>query len=412
MSSRVRGVLLTLAWRNVWRNRRRTLITVLSIGSGLAALLFGQSLIKTIQYQLIRKATGTFTSHIQVLAEGVEDLKFPDRYMEDPAGIESALRGVAGIEALERRVHVTGLISSKKESAGVLICGIEPERDRRVLSMHTYLTRGRHLGAEPDGIYLGDKLADHLGVDLGDEVVVMSSAVDGSLGAELFTLTGIFHSGSHTFDNSIVYVPLETAQGMLAVGDRINNLAIRAGDPLRLSETREAVARALDGRPVQVRTWADIDYELVAIRDYEDALLSIVLLVVFAIVALGILNTLLMAMFERVREFGVLMAMGARPGVIRRLVILESCILGALGAAFGLAVGCGLIAFYGRTGLELPVGDAIAYFMPFDAKLFLRFNWGSHAVALGAVLLTSVLSAIPPALRASRTSPVEALRHL
>ncbi|MFC1679954.1 ABC transporter permease, partial [Elusimicrobiota bacterium] len=169
---------------------------------------------------------------------------------------------------------------------------------------------------------------------------------------------------------------------------------------------------ALADRPVNVVTWEDVDFELVGIRDYQNALLSIVLLVVFAIVALGILNTLLMSMFERVREFGVLMAIGARPAVIRRLVVLESCILGSLGALFGLAVGCALIIYYRKTGLDLPVGDAIAYFMPFDSVLYMRFNWPSHAVALAAVLITSVLSGLPPAARASRMRPAESLRHI
>ena len=115
------GLLLTLAWRNIWRNRRRSLLTILSIGAGLGAILFGQSLLKTIQYQLVLKATGVFTGHLQVVAAGVKDLKFPDIQIADPDAVARAVLAVPNVAAFERRMLVTGLISSKTESVAVLL---------------------------------------------------------------------------------------------------------------------------------------------------------------------------------------------------------------------------------------------------------------------------------------------------
>lgn len=410
--TRALAPLLTLAWRNVWRNRRRSAITTLSIAAGLAAILFAQSLTKTIQYQLVQKATRVFTGHIQILDKTVENHKFPEELIEDPAAVESAIRGVGNIAAYEKRILVTGLASTKQESLAVLVIGIEPEKDKRIMGMHEYLSEGSFLGAEPDGMYMGSEIARRLGLKVGDELVVMCSAVDGSMGAELFRVSGIFHTNSYTFDASIVYVPLEAAQSLLAADDRVNNFVFRIKDPALLRRTQEDLSRVLPGQPVQVLTWEEVDPELVGIRDYQDALLGIVLVVVFVIVALGILNTLLMSMFERIREFGVLMAIGARPGVIRRLVIVESCLMGLVGTLFGLVLGCGLIAYYGRTGLELPITDAVGYFMPFDTVLYLRFVWPTHLLALAAVFVTSVLSGVVPALRASSLRPAESLRHI
>jgi len=408
---------LRLAWRNVWRNRRRTLITIISIGSGLAALLFGQSLVKTIQYQLVEKATGVFTGHLQVVSEEVRDLKIPEAHIEDPAVVEKALLGMGDVAAFQRRIMVTGLASSKTESAGVLVCGVEPARDRRVLKMHSYLKEGRHLDNEawgPSGaeVFLGRKLLDQLGLALGDELVLMASSEDGSLAAELFRISGVFESGSHTFDASIVYVHIDVAEQMLGLHDQVSNFVIRTRDPLRLRVTAAQLRRRLTGQPVRVVTWEEVDSELVGIREYQDALLGVVLLVVFIIVALGILNTLLMSMFERVREFGLLIAIGARPAVIRGMVLLESCLMGLLGAGFGLALGGGLILYYRYAGFVLPVGEAIGYFMPFDSVLFLRFHWPSHLTAVAAVFLTSALSGLPPAVRASRMHPADSLRQI
>ena len=402
---------LRLAWRNVWRNGRRTAITVLTIGAGLAALLFGQSLVQTIQIQLVDKATGVYVGHLQVVGTGTDDYKFPSVWIENPDPIERAIADIPGV-VFERRIVATGLASSKTESVGILLLGVQPEREKEVLTMDSYVAEGRFLGEEEDGVYLGRKLATALGVSLGDEIVIMSSAIDGSMGAELFSLVGIFDSGSHTFDASIAYVRLEAVQRLLAVDDQVNNFVLKLEKPETMLAVQKRLTETLSDKTLEVVTWEEVDPELVGVRDYQDALLSIILVVIFVIVALGILNTLLMAMFERIREFGVLMALGARPSVIRALVLVESMILGGLGAFVGGIIGGGLILYFGNYGLELPLGEAVGFFMPFDSVLFLRFIWDKHAVALAAVFATSVLSGIPPALRASRLKPAEALRHI
>ncbi len=387
-------------------------MTVLTIGAGLAALLFGQSLVETVQLSLVGKATSVYVGHLQIIGPGVDDYKFPNVWIEDPDEIERVIEGLPGVHSFERRIVATGMASSKTESAGILILGVEPEREAEVMTMDTYVAEGKFLGDEEDGIYIGRKMAAQLGVGVGEELVVMSSSVDGSMGAELFRIVGIFDSGSHTFDASIAYVRIEALQRLLAVDDEVNNFVIKLEDTDRMREIQGLLAAGLSNKTLDVVTWEEVDPELVGVRDYQDALLSIILVVIFAIVSLGILNTLLMAMFERIREFGLLMAIGARPSTIRALVLVESMLLGGLGALFGGIVGGGLILYFRLNGLELPLGDAVGFFMPFDSVLFLEFIWSKHALAFVAVFATSILSGIPPALRASRLKPVEALRHV
>jgi ABC-type lipoprotein release transport system permease subunit len=379
----------------------------------LAAILFGQSLSKTIQYQLVEKATSVFTGHLRIQSEDVTDLKFPDAYMDDPMEIESLLEGMSNVKGHQRRIFVTGLASSKTESAAILIIGVEPDKDKRLMTMSSYLKEGVYLDAAgPDGVYLGDKLAAQLKLGLHDEIVLMASCADGSMGAELGRIAGIYHTDSHTFDKTIAYVGLETAQRLLDIGEGVNNIVFMLDNPDKLDETAAALRRVTAGRPLKVVSWEDVDAELVGIREYQDAVLNIVLLVVFFIVALGILNTLLMAMFERVREFGVLMALGARPSVIRKMIVMESFVMGVLGTVIGLGLGGGLILYYHYTGLELPIGDSVGFFMPFESVLYLRFQWQLHGAAVAAVLATSVLSGLPPAFRASRLNPADSLRHI
>lgn len=405
--------MLTLAWRNIWRNRRRSLITMASMGLGLAAIMFGQSMVKSVQHQLIEKATSSITGHIQVQHRSIREYKFPDKYIEEAAPVEAVLARESGLKAFARRIIVTGLISSPAGSVGTLILAVEPKKEVEITNMSSYLTQGEFLGSHPKGIVMGDKLAQRLDLRLGEKAVVMAQAEDGSMGAEAFRLVGLYHSGSLTFDSQIIYIPLAAGQEMLAVGRRVNKFVARVHDIERVDEVQRRLSEELGGqRPVQVLTWKNVDHEILGVQKFQNALLDIVLMVVFLIVSLGILNTLLMSLFERVREFGVLMAIGARPRWVMKLVLLESILLGSIGTLFGLSVGIAMITYYGRAGLNLPLGEALSYFIPFPSVLYLRFSWPNHVFAAAAVLATSLAAAVPPSLRAGRMRPAEALRHV
>lgn len=404
--------MIHLAWRNVWRNRRRSLITSASMGFGLAAIMFGQSMVKTLQSQLIEKATSSITAHIQVQDRRIKEYKFPDRYISDPDPIEAALKNHPRIKAYSRRITITGLVSSPATSVGVLICAVDPQKEKGVTNMYTYIVEGEFLGSNPRAIVMGDKLARRLDLRLGEKAVVMSQSADGSMGAELFRLAGITHSGSESFDAQIIYIPVAAAQELLGVGRSVNHVAARVDDLEKIDEVRQELSETLPKESVQVLSWKNVDHEILAIQKFQNALLNVVLAVVFFIVALGILNTLLMSLFERVREFGVLMAMGAKPSWVMKLIIVESLTLGFFGMLMGLAIGSALISYFGSEGLHLPVGEALAYFLPFPSTLYLRPSWGHHIFAAFTVLATSFLAALPPASRASRLSPAEALRHV
>jgi putative ABC transport system permease protein len=209
-------------------------------------------------------------------------------------------------------------------------------------------------------------------------------------------------------------MPLAVAQEMLGVGAKVNHFVMRLDQLHTADETRYELGSKLKsaGLPLQVLTWQDVDHEIVAIQRFQDGILDIVLFIIFVIVALGILNTLLMSLFERVREFGVLMAIGARPGWVMRLVLIESVLLGSIGMLFGVAIGSAMIIYFGKAGLALPIGDAMSYFIPFPKVIYLHYAWKSHLFAAASILFTSVVAAIPPALRACHLKPAEALRHV
>jgi len=404
--------MIRLAWRNVWRNRRRSLINVAAMSFGLAAIMFGQSMMRSLQYQLIEKATGSFTGHVRIQRRDVDEPKFPDKFMIDPEPAAKVLADDPRVQVWGRRINLTGLVSAPKMSLGALICAVEPEKERRITDMWSYIKEGAYLKDGEKGVVMGRKIARRLDVRLGEKVVLMAQAADGSMGAEVFRVVGIHETGSESFDGQIVWIPLKAMQDLLGRPGQANQLAAKLKDIDQAEAVRADVDARLGPGPIGALSWRQIDKEIIGIQAFQDGLLTIVLGVVFAIVALGILNTQLMSLFERVREFGVLMAIGARPRWVVRLLILESALLGLVGAAFGLLLGALLIAHFGRHGLNLPVGDAFKYFLPFPSVIYLRPSWGMHAFACATVFVVTLLATLPPAFRAGRLKPAEALRHV
>ena len=404
--------MLRLAWRNVWRNRRRSLINVAAMGFGLAAIMFGQSLIISLQKQLIQKATGSITGHVRVQRSDVDESKFPDKFIVDPEPAAKLLDADPRIAVWGRRIQLTGLISSPTNSFGALICAVDPDKEKTLTDMSSYIKEGTYLDPNGKGIVMGRKIAGRLDVRLGEKVVIMGQAADGSMGAEAFRVVGLHETGSESFDGQIVWVPLKAMQEMLGRPGQVNQLAARVKD----IDEAEAVAADIDKLlpPGNVRaiSWKSIDREIISIQAFQDGILSVVLVIVFLIVALGILNTQLMSLFERVREFGVLMAIGARPRWVVRLILAESLVLGSVGTLLGLAIGSLLIAHFGRFGLPLPVGKAFAYFLPFPSVIYMVPAWRMHAFACFSVFAVTLLASLPPALRAGRLKPAEALRHV
>ncbi|MEQ1919929.1 MAG: hypothetical protein ABL955_12085, partial [Elusimicrobiota bacterium] len=177
--------MMRLAWRNVWRNRRRSLINVAAMGFGLAAIMFGQSMMRSLQGQLIEKATGSITGHVRVQRSDVDESKFPDKFMTNPESAGKILDADPRVAVWGRRIHMTGLVSAPNASLGALICAVEPEKEKTLTDMSSYIKEGTYLDPNGKGIVMGRKIAGRLDVRLGEKVVIMAQAADGSMGAGL-----------------------------------------------------------------------------------------------------------------------------------------------------------------------------------------------------------------------------------
>ena len=401
-----------LAWRNLWRNSRRSALTILSVSCGLAAVMLGQSLMKTIQKQMVEKSTGIMLGHLQAQARGVKDHRVPELTYSRPAALEKALRADSRVRAVSARLKFTGLVYSPQGSRGVLVVGGEPETEARLSIVPGYLKQGHYFGGGERDLVLGDRLAGELDVRIGEKLVVMAQGANTEMSSELFRVAGIYHSGSESYDGQVVYVQLPAAQRLRGAQGKISYLVAKLADVELVTDVIGGLGAAAAAEGAELLSFRKIGLEVEAIIRFEDAILVVVLVIIFAIVGLGILNTVAMSMFERVREFGTLRALGARPVVVVRMIALEALFLGSLGALAGLLLGAAIIGWWGATGLHLPIGKALSYWLPFDAVVYLRPMWRHHVNSAAGLVVVSLVSAAGPAYRASRLVIAEALRSL
>ena len=404
-------ILVKLAWRNVFRNPRRSGLTIAAIAVGLAALFFLWSFIEGVNDQMIENSTRYVSSHVQLHRRGYHDNQTLDLLMEDTRVLAAALAGQPGIVASSQRLEAMALASLGDKSRAVMVIGVDPAREMAVTTLHRTLRQGRYLSA-PDAreIVIGDKAAAVLGAKLGDEVVLLTQASDGSVGAGRFRVQGIFDARMDMLDGSLVLMPLAAAQDWLAAGQGVTALALRLQDRLQAQELAARMAARL-GQGYEALPWQQMLPTVLQSTRFHDVMAYILLLVLFVVVAVGVANTVLMGVMERLREFGVMMALGTGGGQVMGLVFAEACMLGLLGLAAGAAGGLGLTLYWGQAGIDLgQYAKAMETMQGLTGVVYPKARGGRLLLLSAIVFSTALVAALYPAWRASRLDPVQAIK--
>ncbi|MGB7438937.1 MAG: ABC transporter permease [Candidatus Acidiferrum sp.] len=418
------GQLLRLAWRNLWRNPRRTLIAMAAIGLGYAMLLFVACLMAGLRQQMVENGTNLVLSDAEVHAPSY----YPDRPINltlggrdgtDVSALISALGADPRVEAASPRVYGYGLVSATRQSAGAQLLGVLPDQEQKITVLQSRIVKGSYLtGRIPKGVVMGDKLATTIGLEVGSEIVVLAPAADGSTGNDLYTVVGMFHTGLDAMDRSLVLMPLASLQELLRLSPgRIHEVGIKLHENDITGATKTAAA--LEGQlsktlPVRVRAWPMLAPELADYVQFNRRVTFILFLIFFLLAVMGIVNTMLMAIMSRTRELGMLLAVGMRPGQVVGLIVAEAAILAGgslfLGAAFGSPVLWYLQAhglYLGGSRGAISLGGVVV-----GPLWYGRQDFAAYTQAALGLAVTSVVSALYPALRAARFRPTEALRKV
>lgn len=407
------AVFWKIALRGIFRNPRRSLLTAGTTAFGLAAFLFLYAFADGFFEQMIRNSTGFLTADLQVERKGFRSELAPGLAIDQPGDTLRLAGAQPEVMAASPRVEVHAMASSPVGTEPLLLLGVDPVTERQVTRMQDALVEGEYLApGQRRGIMVGRKLARKLGLRLGEKMVVTAQQADGSLGSAAYRVAGIFVTGNDLFDETLGFVTLPAAQALMAMDDTVSAVALRLKHRDDLAAVAGKLRSALAATPYEIKTWEELMPAVVQMIDLTKMNFNVVIVVVFAVVAMGILNTLLMSVLERTREFGVMMALGTEPGQIRRLVMYESILLGALGVLAGSGIGAALVAYFGTSGMDLGgLAGATGTIPGVTETIYPLLRAENVWLPTLALFLIGLAAAFYPAARAARLSPVVAIRH-
>jgi len=401
-----------LAWRNIWRNPRRTTVILIAVVIGVWSMVFLGALMRGMMDQMVRTGIATLTGEIQIHLEGYRSDPVIENSMHNPTEIEDALgRTLPPGSRWASRVRVGAVANNARHSGGVTLVGIEPERERALSFIGSAVEQGRFLRAgDTNGIIVGRALLDKFETRLGRKLVIMSQDTAREIASRAFRIIGVFRAEMEATEEAFVFVTKPAAQRMLQMPSGISEVSIILPD----RKAVEGVARAIQGAlppPYEVETWKELLPLISAYLAMMDGWIFIWYVVVFIAMGFGIANTMLMAVFERIKEFGLLKSFGMKPRGIVTSVLTESLMLLFVGIIVGSALGISSVWMISQRGIDLSALAAGAEYAGISKIIRPTLYLQDIISADLVVLLLGLLVSLYPAVKAARFTPVEALAH-
>ncbi len=403
-----------MAWRNVWRYRRRSLLTVMTVALGLTFDILMRAIGDGFHEQMVDNSVRAEIGHIQIHRSGYRRDPSLGKTLPDMALLQQVIPQTPHLRGCSFRVLGDGLASTAENSAGVTVIGIVPEDERRVTTIDRAVVAGAYLKEGTSRpVLIGERLSQSLGARLEDKVVLMVQAADGSLGGQLFRVAGIFRSGSPELDRGVVYLLKQDAQSLFSLGDRVTEAALLLDSSGAVAQAKRFLTARLAGQPVEVLPWYVVEPFLQQFIELDDAFFYIIVAILFVVISVGILNTVMMSVFERVREFGVMMALGTRPRQVVRLVMQEAAVLALLGVVLGALLGSAATVLFAHIGIDLSRYAAGASALGITTTVvYPVLTVKNLAFSNLSVFVVVVVVALYPAVKAAGLRPVEAIRHI
>lgn len=402
-----------IAWRNITRNKWRSALTIAAVSTGLGALIFLKGFVDGADRQMVENYTDLLTGHIQVHRAGFQKNMGLEKSIVHAEVLSTIFREISGIAAYASRIKDHALVSSAEGSSGVLLMGVDPEAEKTVSTIHRRVRQGAFLKkGEDHKILIGRILAENLKVALSDKVVVMTQASDGSMAAAAYEICGILEAGAEEIDGHLALISLDAARDLLVMGNRVSEVVVKADSLERIDKITEALRGRADLKRFEVLTWKDISPMTYQWLQFDQVFTALILFVVLIVAASGVLNTVLMGVLERTREFGIMLALGTKPAQISNMVAMESFFLGFIGAVIGTIAGAGLVFISGIKGIDLSVISSALNSFYIGSVVYPRLDVLSVVFYASVVLLTTLFVSVIPARKAARLTPIEAIRHI
>jgi ABC-type lipoprotein release transport system permease subunit len=405
---------LRLAWRNIWRHKRRTLIIVLAMSTTLAMMMWYDGLMNGFTDAIYGNAVKVLGGNIQVHAEGYRSQasSVPLLPLSDPQAVINAAEANPLTLAATQRITTGGLVTSREGAFAVSITGVEPEKELAVNIIGQNVREGRNLASDDlDSVLIGKGLAEAMDVKVGDRITMVGRSQHEQMRQRTLTIIGIYDLGLADMEKQTIYISLGEAQALFNLSGQVTEVSIFLQ---KIGQEDSIIASLKAGLPGYEIESFEANYpDLANAINSKNGVMDIFSIIIIGIAGVGILNLLLMAVYERTREIGVLGAMGLKPNQIALLFILEGTIMGLVGAAAGIVLGLTLNGILMRVGMDFgDMSSAASYLALIQGKVYP--TWGIEKLPLraGMTALISALAAVIPAIEAARREPAAALHFV
>jgi len=404
-------MLAALAWRNLWRRPQRTILSLISV-SLVSALLICMLSFQLGVYGTMKETTlRIFDGYAQFQPHGYADDPGLERAIANPQHLARDAVAISGVTAAAPRVNGFAILANGERSYGAAVIGVDPASEAKISSIASMIRQGRYLApGDTDAAILGDILARNLGVKVGDPVTVLGSARDGSVSADVLRVAGIYHSGIPELDRSILEMPLARAQDTFAMMDHANTIALGGPSLSEVNAALPALQRVAERHGVSVRDWEAMEPAMRDAINLKIATSLLFYLTLVSVVAFIILNTLLMSVLERSREYGMLLAVGMQPRAIGAMVWIELLGLALVGCAIGLTLGGGVTLWLQAVGIDMGGMGKLLEQFGLPSRLYPTLTPFSALVGPLAILTAILIGGIVPYLRVARLTPGLAMR--
>jgi len=398
-----------IAIRDVVRNKRRSGLTLIAIALGLALVIALHALEIGAMEGSIDNNIRVQSGHVQVRADSYEEDKVSLKWeylLEDPQVLVSQAMSLPQVQAAAPVLWAGGILSTIEDSTGVRVYGIDPQAETSATFQEDLV--GDFL--EPDdrgGVLIGKRLANNLDLAIGDDISLLINTSGEQPDEATFTIRGLFDTGLPAFDETTIFLPLAKAQTFTQVGERASAVVVLLHD----QEDADVVAVALNTPGLTIKTWRDLNQLMLQTMESAMGILYIFYLIILAIVAVVVSNTLLMSVFERTREMGILAALGLKGRQIMTMFMLESAILGALGILLGVILGSLGVYYLATVGLHIgDMASDVSADLAYGETMYASFQWSATAILSVVCWVITMLASLYPAWFATRKEPIDALR--
>lgn len=400
-----------MAWRNLWRNQRRTLITAAALALAVASMSFLLAMMDGMFARMVHTATAARSGEAQLHAPNYRETRDETLTIREAEATLQRARKAPGVVAASGRIWGLGLAAIGDRSRSVQLVGVDPEHEQRITNWQERLVAGHYLGQRDDEVLIGHELAAALEVGVGSKLVLTASDVrTGEAAADLMYVAGVLRTGDQLIDEQAVILPLRRAQRLTGLGGELHEVALDVDAPVEERAAIEAVIGPLAvAGAVEPVPWHELNPVVAQSLEMQGVWMGVLILFVFVILGFGIVNTIAMSLAERMHEFGVMRALGTAPSMLGALIVVEASLLGLVGAVPGALAGLAISAWSQRVGLDFSGSSQMG--MTLHEPIYpVPDVPGTLLVAVvfsGLTAITSIVSAI----RAARVEPVEAMRR-